>query len=239
MGILTDVVNRSSGKSYRISTVEIKSIGAWQTAVFRRCLGPLGPFRPSLVVGGVQEGRARVQHELVESIVRERSRHEWEEAKWAVVAGLARDEIGLDRENDPDIAADADASKSPEVDAFLKDPSIAALRQEERVLSLKLAEQVADDPEAFRRDVGATATDSASESPQGDEGDRALWDMFTGIPNTHDVLIQKSEILCKLVLMGLEDGKFVASTIIDKSPLALSLSQRNVLISSAETAIFS
>ena len=151
MGILTDVVNRSTGKSYRISTAEIKHIGAWQTAVFRKCLGPLGPFRPSLVLGGVEEDRACIQHELVEAIVRERSPHEWEEAKWAVVANLARDQIERDRKNDPYTAPDADASFSPDVDAFLNDPAIAALRQQERALSLKLAEQVADDPEAFRR----------------------------------------------------------------------------------------
>src|SRR5205085_10101 len=65
------------------------------------------------------------------------------------------DGIELDHKNDTEAAADANASLSPDVDAFLKSPSIAALRQEERVLSLKLAEQVADDPEAFRRAAGA------------------------------------------------------------------------------------
>jgi hypothetical protein len=144
----------------------------------------------------------------------------------------------LDRENDPDTAPDADASFSPDVDAFLNDPAIAALRQQERALSLDLAGQVADDPEAFRRAVGATGKVEAREFPQGDKRDRARWDMFTGIPNTHDVLMQKSDILCKLILMGIEDGKFVASIIIDKCALTLTFSQRNLLISNAESAVF-
>jgi hypothetical protein len=38
--------------------------------------------------------------------------------------------------------------------------------------------------------------------------------------------------------MGVEDGKFIASIIIDRCALALTLSRRNMLISNAETAVF-
>ncbi len=103
------------------------------------------------------------------------------------------DGIELDHKNETEAAAHANASLSPDVDAFLKYPSIAALRQEERVLSLKLAEQVADDPEVFRTAAGATgkieATDSRSGSSlRDDERSPPLWDALKGIQNTHDII---------------------------------------------------
>jgi hypothetical protein len=73
-------------------------------------------------------------------------------------------ELGQKTDTAAPAAADSNASLSPDVDAFLESPSIATLRQQERVLSLKLAEQVANDSEVFRRAVGATGKIEANDS---------------------------------------------------------------------------
>lgn len=153
------------------------------------------------------------------------------------------DGIRLDHKNDTEGPADANASLSPDVDAFLKSPAIAALRQEERVLSLKLAEQVADDPEVYRRAAGAIGKIEAADSRSGsslrdDERSPPLWDSLKGIQNTHDILVQKGKIICKIVMMALEDGEFVSSTLLTKNSLVRSTSKQEYLTSRAETAAF-
>ena len=152
------------------------------------------------------------------------------------------DEMGLDQENAARAVVDANASSSSEINAFLNHPPIAALRQEERVLSLKLAEQVADDPEAFRTPVGATgeteALESGSEALRSVESDRPLWSALKGIQNTVEILTRKGEIISKLISMSLEDGESAASTVTRHNSSVISISTQSRLDARAEIAAF-
>ena len=94
-------------------------------------------------------------------------------------------------------------STTPDFDAFLQHPMIAAKRREERILSIRLAAQVADDPEAFRRIV--IAPDEAEE-PEGGSGplevdkrERVTWDALASVENTQDIILKKAQILFKLI----------------------------------------
>ena len=95
-GLVTEATNAPTGKRYLVSTAEVEGSG-WQTAVFRKRLGPLaGISQPALLVGGAETSRrARFQHDRVEAIVQNTNPTGWEEAKWALVSELlVRDQDG-------------------------------------------------------------------------------------------------------------------------------------------------
>lgn len=106
MDIATKVVNRPTGQSYRVSTAEIKRVGAWQTAVFREGCGLLGRFRPALVLRRVHENGVgapevtatsalgHIQHHAVEGLVRYLHPEKWERARRDLIARLSRRERG-------------------------------------------------------------------------------------------------------------------------------------------------
>ena len=67
---------------YVISTVG--RLGAWQTAVFKRRLGPFSAFWPSvLVLNALEATHAATQHDRVATIVRDVEPTDWEKAKRA------------------------------------------------------------------------------------------------------------------------------------------------------------
>jgi hypothetical protein len=92
MRLATEVTNIPTGKRYYVSTTEVQAVGnrVWQTAVFRKRFGPFaGMFKPVLFVGGVDESLSRLQHERVESIVRNTAPSDWESAKWGLLSELS------------------------------------------------------------------------------------------------------------------------------------------------------
>jgi hypothetical protein len=110
---------------------------------------------------------------------------------------------------------DTKGSLSHDTEEFLNSPSIAAVRQEERVLSLILAEQVADDPEALRLAVGATdetlVADIESVSRRLNKRDRPSWEALKVIRNTDEILTQKGSIICRIIMIASEDGETALS----------------------------
>lgn len=71
MSTITNIVNR---KKYFVSTVE--GIAGWETAVFRKIIGPFANFkRPEFHLGGSEADRAADRHERVIAIVRDIKSH--------------------------------------------------------------------------------------------------------------------------------------------------------------------
>ncbi len=158
-------------------------------------------------------------------------------------APTAPDSFGLYHGNDTRAVGAAKASFSPDVDSFLNHPSTVALRQEERVLSLKLAEQVSDDPEAFQKAVGTSdeieAPDSGSGSSlRGKEPSPPLWNALRGIKNTDEILAQKGTIISKIITMALADGEAALSILSKLNSSYPSVTQQDKLMCRAETAAF-
>jgi hypothetical protein len=97
MGILTEIINKPTGRRYRLSTVEVGSaeLKVWQTAVFRKgLLGLLGLYRqPALFLGGVEtENWARIQHQRVEALARDSHPNDWEDLKFKLASELINEE---------------------------------------------------------------------------------------------------------------------------------------------------
>jgi hypothetical protein len=78
-GLMTTVTNTATRKKYFVSTIE--GIAGWQTAVFRKKIGPFVNFRkPEFSLGGSDADRAADQHERAVAIVRDIDPENWEEA---------------------------------------------------------------------------------------------------------------------------------------------------------------
>jgi hypothetical protein len=94
-GHATTATNGLTGKRYVISTAQSGIGGGWQTAVFKKRLGLFaGTFSPEFFVGGAEtEPNARIQHKHVEAIVQSIEPAKWEEAKWALVSKIAKNEL--------------------------------------------------------------------------------------------------------------------------------------------------
>jgi hypothetical protein len=65
-------------------------MGAWQTAVFKRRLGPLAYWAPALVLDALEETHAAAHHDRVATIVRDVHPTNWEKEKRALLMEDAR-----------------------------------------------------------------------------------------------------------------------------------------------------
>jgi hypothetical protein len=88
MGLLSKVTNSATNRRYTISTVRL--MGAWQTAVLKRRLGPLAYWAPALVIDALEETQAAAHHDRVATIVRDVHPTNWEKAKRALLMEDAR-----------------------------------------------------------------------------------------------------------------------------------------------------
>jgi hypothetical protein len=89
MGLVTKVANSATNQRYIISTV--RRMGAWQTAAFKRRLGPLSAFcTPALVLNALEATHAAAHHDRVATIVRDVHPTNWEKAKRALLMEDAR-----------------------------------------------------------------------------------------------------------------------------------------------------
>jgi hypothetical protein len=89
MGLVTKVTNSATNQRYIISTV--CRMGAWQTAAFKRRLGPLSAFwAPALVLNALKAIHAAAHHDRVATTVRDVNPTNWEKAKRALLMEEAR-----------------------------------------------------------------------------------------------------------------------------------------------------
>ncbi len=89
MGLVTKVTNSATNQRYIISTV--CRMGAWQTAAFKRRLGPLSAFwGPALVLDALEATQAAAHHDRVVTIVRDVNPTDWAKAKRALLMENAR-----------------------------------------------------------------------------------------------------------------------------------------------------
>jgi hypothetical protein len=65
-------------------------MGAWQTAVLKRRLGPLKYWSPALVLDALEATHAAAHHDRVATIVRDVNPTNWEKAKRALLMEDAR-----------------------------------------------------------------------------------------------------------------------------------------------------
>jgi hypothetical protein len=92
-GLMTTVTNVATRKKYFVSNV--KSLGGWQTAVFRKIFGPLANYnKPEFFLGGAAAERAGYQHERVATIVRDVDPANWEEASRVLSVQLIEEAFG-------------------------------------------------------------------------------------------------------------------------------------------------
>jgi hypothetical protein len=129
------------------------------------------------------------------------------------------------------------------VDAILNYPSIAALRREERILSLKLAEQLAHDPDAFRRALAAAeaeiaAAHSESLSVRVDQPDPPMWQVLKGVKNTDEILTLKASVVARVIIMRVEDGESVFSVLSKDDNSYPTITRQACLKSRSEIAAF-
>ncbi len=89
MGLVTKVTNSATNQRYTISTV--RCMGAWQTAVFKRRLGPFAFWAPALVLNTPEATHAAAQHDRVATIVRDINPTDWKKVKRALLMEDARD----------------------------------------------------------------------------------------------------------------------------------------------------
>src|SRR5208282_527394 len=87
MGLLTKVTNSATNQRYTISTVRV--MGEWETAAFKRRLGPLKFWKHALVLKALEETHAAAHHDRVAIIVRDVHPTSWEKAKRALLMEVA------------------------------------------------------------------------------------------------------------------------------------------------------
>ena len=92
MGLVTKVTNIATNHRYVVSTVRLRFMGGgWQTAVFKRRLGPLSTFwPPALVLHALEATDAATHHDRVATIVRDIDPANWEKTKRALLLADAR-----------------------------------------------------------------------------------------------------------------------------------------------------
>ncbi len=89
MGHFTKVTNSATNQRYIISTV--CRMGGWETAAFKKRLGPLSAFwGPVLVLNALEATHAAAHHDRVATIVRDVNPTDWAKAKRTLLMEDAR-----------------------------------------------------------------------------------------------------------------------------------------------------
>lgn len=98
-GLMTTVRNTVNRKKYFVSTIE--GPAGWQTAVFRKVLGPFANFKkPEFILGGSTTDRATDQHDRTVEIVRDLDPVSWEEASQKLAVQVIEEWAASERERD-------------------------------------------------------------------------------------------------------------------------------------------